>query len=67
MAGRAGRRRELPQEGGGPGLVLVINGTLIGVGGVFLATASVAVTGIAAAAAVAMAAVVTLAGGYSQV
>ena len=61
MAGRSTDRR-LPRPGEG-GLVLVINGTLIGVGGVFLATASVTVTGIAAAAAVAMAAVVTLAGG----
>jgi hypothetical protein len=63
MAGRAvgvapQRLHQSPGDGDA-GLLLLINGTLVGVGGVFLATASVVVTGIAAAAAVALAMVVT--------
>jgi hypothetical protein len=63
MAGRAlavaHRQRQQGTEHGDGGLPLLINGTLVGVGGVFLATGSVLVTGIAAAAAVALAVVVT--------
>jgi hypothetical protein len=55
----ARRRLYLDTENGSGGLLLLINGTLAGVGGVFLATASIPVTGIAAAAAVALAVVVT--------
>jgi hypothetical protein len=65
MAGRAARvarQRHQCTERGDGGTLLLINGTLVGVGGVFLATSSVLVTGIAAAAAVALAAVVIAAG-----
>ncbi|WP_436531678.1 hypothetical protein [Actinoplanes sp. HUAS TT8] len=41
-------------------LVMVINGILVGVGGVFLATASVLVTVVAAVAAVLLAALIVL-------
>jgi hypothetical protein len=54
-----GRRQRLD----GRGLVLLMNGVLAGVGGVFLATASVPVTGIAAATAVVIAVVVMQRGG----
>ena len=43
-------------------LMLLINGTLVGVGGVFLATASVAATAIAALAGVALGVTVVVAG-----
>lgn len=54
---RNGRRRGRPQPGGdGHRKVLwLVNGVLVGVGGVFLTTASVLVTAIAAAAAVVIA------------
>jgi hypothetical protein len=44
------------------GLVLLVNAMLVGVGGVFVATGSVLVTGIAAAAAAGLAVVIVLAG-----
>jgi hypothetical protein len=43
------------------GLVLLINGMLVGTGGVFVATGSVMVTGIAVAAAAGLAVVIVLA------
>lgn len=53
MARGARKRR------GDPGVAWLVNGVFVGVGGVFMATASVLVTGIAAAAAVAVAVTVT--------
>jgi hypothetical protein len=53
-----------PQRSGGwtdRGLALLVNGMLVGVGGVFVATASVVATAIAAAAALGLAVVIVLA------
>jgi hypothetical protein len=53
-------RRSRPEGRGYRGVVWLVNSVLVGVGGVFVITASVLVTGIAAAAAVAVAVTVTV-------
>jgi len=60
--GRRSPARPAPQRDGwsARGLVLVINGVLVGVGGVFVATTSVLVTAIAAVAALVIALVIVL-------
>ena len=61
---RAVRRRQPAAGGGRLDLVLLTDAVLVGVGGVFMATASVAVTAIAAIAAVVLLIVLVLAGRY---
>lgn len=54
------RRDRLQRPYTARGLVLVINGTLAGIGGVFMATASLTVTAIAAVSAVALGTAIVL-------